>query len=128
MREKWRDIKGYKGYYQVSNYGRVKSISRVVKIRTGFRATPEKILQPGKNEWGYLYVILFKGNIGKPFRVNRLTATAFKKNPLNKPEVNHLDGDRTNNYANNLEWTTKKENMFHIKRLRHIGKQLKLAI
>lgn len=88
---------------------------------------PEIILSPGKNEWGYLYVILFKLNKGKPFRVNRLVAKAFKINPFNKKEVNHIDGDRTNNRSSNLEWTTKKENMAHVARLNRIGRQLKLA-
>jgi len=127
QKERWKTIKGYEGQYHVSSYGRVKSIARIVKNKGGMRVVPEIILSPGKNEWGYLYVILFKSNKGKPFRVNRLVALAFKKNPLNKREVNHIDGDRTNNRANNLEWTTKKENMAHVARLNRIGRQLKLA-
>src|SRR5690348_15104584 len=101
QKERWKTIKGYEGQYQVSTYGRIKSMARMVKAKAGLRVVPEVILSPGKNEWGYLYVILFNQNKGKPYRVNRLVAMAFKKNPLNKPEVNHIDGDRTNNRANN---------------------------
>lgn len=128
MLERWRNITGYEGRYMISDLGRVKSISRLVKKKGGMRLVPELILSPGKNEFGYLYVILFKGNVGKPFRVNRLVAKAFKRNPNDKKEVNHLDGDRANNKASNLEWTTKLENMAHIRRLNQVGRQLKLDI
>jgi hypothetical protein len=128
MSERWKDVKGYNGSYQISNYGRVKSIARLVKNKTGLRVVPEIILSHGINEYGYAYVILFKLNTGRPFRVNRLVAKAFIRNPLNKKEVNHLDGDRLNNRKTNLEWSTRSENLKHKGRLKRMGIQLKLQL
>jgi hypothetical protein len=128
QKERWKNIKGYEGHYLVSSLGRVKSIARMVKARGGLRVVPEIILSPGINEYGYAYVILFKANKGKPFRVNRLVAKAFIANTLNKKEVNHLDGDKLNNRKSNLEWSTRSENLKHIGRLKRLGIQLKLEI
>jgi len=100
----------------------------MVRVKNGLRVVPEIILSPGINEFGYAYVVLFKSNKGKPLRVNRLVALAFISNPLNKKEVNHLDGDRQNNRKWNLEWSTRSENLKHRGRLRKMGIQLKLAL
>ena len=109
VREIWKDVQGYEGQYQVSNLGRVKSIKR--KLANG-RTVTEKILNSSskkKTQDGYLMVAL----AGKTFRVNRLVATAFVPNSDNKPVVNHIDGDKENNKADNLEWATISENMLH---------------
>lgn len=109
MREIWKDVQGYKGQYQVSNLGRVKSLKR--KLENG-RTVSEKILNSSskkKTQDGYLMVAL----AGRTFRVNRLVATAFIPNPDNKPVVNHIDGNKENNKADNLEWATISENMLH---------------
>ena len=109
MKEIWKDVQGYEGQYQVSNLGRVKSIKR--KLNNG-RTVNEKMLNSSskkKTQDGYLMVAL----AGKTFRVNRLVAAAFIPNPDNKPVVNHIDGDKENNKADNLEWTTISENMLH---------------
>lgn len=109
MREIWKDVQGYEGQYQVSNLGRVKSIKR--KLANG-RTVTEKILNSSskkKTQDGYLMVAL----AGKTFRVNRLVATAFIPNPDNKTVVNHIDGNKENNKADNLEWATISENMLH---------------
>lgn len=109
MREIWKDVQGYEGQYKVSNLGRVKSIKR--KLDSG-RSVSEKILNSSskkKTQDGYLMVAL----AGKTFRVNRLVAAAFIPNPNNKPVVNHIDGDKENNKADNLEWATISENMLH---------------
>ena len=109
MKEIWKDVQGYEGQYQVSNLGRVKSLKR--KLDNG-RSVNEKILNSSgkkKTQYGYLMVAL----AGKTFRVNRLVATAFIPNPDNKPVVNHIDGDKENNRADNLEWATISENMLH---------------
>lgn len=107
--EEWKDIKGYEGKYQVSNLGRVKSLKR---LATNNHWIKEKILnESGKKKTrdGYLMVSL----AGKTFRVNRLVAETFIPNPLNKLSVNHIDGDKTNNRVDNLEWVTLSENMRH---------------
>lgn len=109
MKEIWKNVQGYEGQYQVSNLGRVKSLKR--KLDNG-RSVNEKILNSSskkKTQDGYLMVAL----AGKTFRVNRLVATAFIPNPDNKSVVNHIDGDKENNRADNLEWATISENMLH---------------
>ena len=101
MEEIWKDIPGYEGLYQVSNMGRIRS------PRNGF-----KTLSPNDAK-GYLRISLYK--CGKICRksVHRLVAVAFVENPFNKPVINHKDGNKHNNSAENLEWVTNKENVMH---------------
>jgi len=101
--EEWRKIEGYEGLYQVSNLGRVKSLMY----------GKEKILKGGINPYGYHFVILNKYPIKKNMKVHRLVAKAFIPNSDNKPEVNHIDGNKLNNNIHNLEWNTRKENNSH---------------
>lgn len=112
--EIWKDIAGYEGLYQVSNEGRVKSLARVV-IRNNGQKLPikERILKPAFNGRGYLIVDLCDGGKKKHFKVHRLVCQAFHENPDNKPCVNHLDENKINNYASNLEWCTYEENNNH---------------
>lgn len=113
MEEIWKDIEGYGGYYQVSTLGRVRSIDRVVKGKNGRDYTKKgKILKPF-NFGGYLNVGLF-GTLSKPTQaVHRLVAFAFIPNPENKPCVNHINGVKTDNRLENLEWVTNYENSQH---------------
>lgn len=108
--EIWKDIKGYEGLYQVSNYGRIKTLSRFKRSK-GFNK--EKILSPGKSKSGYLTVLLYKNNERKNKSVHRLVCEAFIKNKYNKKTVNHKDGNKHNNKLENLEWTTYSENGIH---------------
>lgn len=107
--EIWKDIKGYEGYYQVSNLGNVRSLDRFdgVHDRKGTK------IKPNLKQNGYLQVGLRKHNKRKWFGVHRLVATYFLRNPNNKPQVNHIDCNKQNNNVSNLEWVTGKENQEH---------------
>ena len=107
MGEIWKDIQNYEGSYQVSNYGRVKSLSRV-DSRGNKRN--EKILKGRKNRQGYYDVALCKNGKRKYCRINRLVAEAFIPNPNNYPITNHKDENPSNNHVDNLEWCTYKYN------------------
>jgi len=113
--EVWKNIKGYEGSYQVSNLGRVKSLERAVALKNGSeRHLKERILKPSTNRYGYLQALLCNGSGKvKTLLVHRLVCEAFYENPENKPCVNHIDENRTNNVASNLEWCTVKENNNH---------------
>lgn len=101
--EEWRDIEGYEGLYQVSNLGRVKSLKPRYKNKI--------ILKQEINHFGYLQICL--SNPRKTHKVHRLVAQAFIPNPENKPQVNHIDGNKLNNKVENLEWNTAHENNLH---------------
>lgn len=105
MQEIWKDIKGWEGLYQVSNLGRVKSLN-YNKEKTS------KVLRTKKAR-GYDRVCLCRKGYHKYISVHRVVAMMFVPNPDNKPEVNHIDGNKSNNTVNNLEWVTSRENTRH---------------
>jgi len=110
MQEIWKDVNGYEGLYQVSNLGRVRSLERKA---TDGRQINERILKPAFDVGKYLTVALHKNKKQKTHKVHRLVAFAFIKNPNNKPHVNHIDGNKSNNRVDNLEWCTQLENNRH---------------
>lgn len=113
QKEIWKPIKNYEGLYEVSNFGRVKSLS---KKRTGGRYNclmvyKERILKPGENAQGYLKLDLCKNGTVKTHRVNRLVLAAFAGESF--LECNHVDGDKKNNHIENLEYCSCSENHKH---------------
>jgi hypothetical protein len=111
--EIWSIIPGYDGNYHVSNMGRVKSVSRYKINRHGsLTLLPETIMRAKKTPQGYLQVGL-RNPKQRLFYVHRLVALAFVENPHGKPEVNHKDGNKSNNVFSNLEWSTPGENIMH---------------
>lgn len=108
MDEIWKDVVGYEGLYDVSNWGRVRSWID----NHGNRRTEPKILKPIpiKTRGGYFTVGLCKNGWQKNFKVHRLVAEAFLPNPLNLPQINHKDECKTNNCVWNLEWCDCKYN------------------
>lgn len=111
-KEIWKPILNYEGLYEVSNWGRVKSI----------RFGKERILKPGTNKYGYSIVILCKNGKVKSFSVHRLVAEAFIPNTHNYPCVNHKDECKTNNNVNNLEWCTYTYNNNYGTKIERISK------
>jgi hypothetical protein len=116
--EVWKDVSGYEGKYQVSDFGRVKSLARIVESRKGiFGNKREILLKPTKNKKGYLRVKLciVKNEVSseKNFYVHSLVLNSFLENPLNKPQVNHKNGIKDDNRVDNLEWATGSENVIH---------------
>lgn len=106
MTEIWKDIEDYEGLYQISNYGRVKSLDYNHTGRV-------KELAPRANRGGYLYINLYNKGIRKTHVIHRLVARAFIDNPNDYPVVNHKDCNKQNNHASNLEWCTISQNTKH---------------
>ena len=122
--ETWENIKGYEGFYQVSNMGRVKSLER--KNSQG-RTVKERILKPAVKNAGYVEVNLYAGGKPKTLKVHRLVCEAFNDNRDEKPEVNHINEIKTDNRACNLEWCTRRDNINHGSRNIRAGKAIAKA-
>ena len=119
LKEKWKDIENFNGFYQISNYGRVKSLymwnGHIYKKRS-----KPKILKCSKQDTIYTNTIYSRYKVSlsfckkkKQYMVHRLVAEAFIPNPNNLPIINHIDGNALNNKINNLEWCTIEENIQH---------------
>lgn len=114
MKEIYKDIEGYEGLYQVSNLGNVKSVSRYVLCRDGqHKPVYEKIISPGNNGAGYLFVYLWKDNKSKRYYIHQLVAKTFIENSNNYNKINHKDFNKKNNTIYNLEWCDDNQNMAH---------------
>jgi len=102
--DEFENIIGYEGYYQINRLGQVRNIAKLAGRTVG------KILKPSFNTGGYAFVILSKDNIKKNHKVHRLLGIQFISNPENKPTIDHIDRNRSNNNIENLRWATHIEN------------------
>jgi len=107
----WLPVKGYEGIYEVNNIGDVRSLTYIPKNRTGVQTG--RVLKQQKCHKGYLRVCLVFENKKFNTGAHRLVAFAFIPNIENKPQVNHINGIKTDNRVENLEWCTNKENQLH---------------
>lgn len=113
MKEEWRDIKNYEGYYQVSSLGEVRSLNRLIKTGTGYRTKRGQKINGVISNRGYVNQRLWKDGKMKNILEHRLVANAFIPNPNNLPEINHKDGNKLNNTVKNLEWVSRSQNIIH---------------
>ena len=126
MDEVWKDIDGFYGLYQISNYGNVKSLARYTAQNHWI---DEKILNINHSQGGYCDVSLYKNGKRYHRKLHRLVAEAFIPNPNNLPEVDHIDTNKDNNRVDNLRWCTHSENHLNpitveLKRKLNIGKKM----
>lgn len=111
MKEIWKDVVEFEGLYQVSNYGRIKSLSN----RSNHKE--QIIMKQNINNKGYMQLTLCKNRKQITKKVHRIVAEAFIPNPNNLPQVNHKDGNKQNNNVDNLEWCTNSYNQLHANKM-----------
>lgn len=109
--EIWKDIDGYEGYYQISNFGNIKSLKRKVNTRgNGFRQLNEKVIRPLMTSSGYLNVIASREQKRQTFIIHHLVAQYFLGNKPEKCVIDHIDGNKLNNHVSNLKYVSPAEN------------------
>lgn len=116
----WKSIRGFEGYYEVSNFGEVKALERLVINNGSPQHKHERILKAG-GTGKYKTVALCKDGKVYPKLVHRLVAEAFIPNPDNKPNVDHIDTNPLNNNVENLRWVTQSENSLNPLTRKHLS-------
>lgn len=113
--EVWLPIEEFQGAYEVSTYGSVRSVTRVIQYSDNKpdRVLKGHMLSPQVDKYGYVRIRLRLNRKSVTRKVHRLVAQTFIANPKGKEQVNHIDGDKENNYISNLEWCTNSENQTH---------------
>jgi hypothetical protein len=112
--EIWRDVDGFKDWYQISNYGRVRSLDRLTIHKDGGNIYRKgKYLNPKYDSNGYLNIILYKYNKAYRRLLHRLVTLAFLENPNELKEVNHKNCNKSDNKLENLEWCSRQQNVRH---------------
>lgn len=114
--EVFKSVKGYEGIYEISNFGTLKSLARIIYDKNGIklRVQKERIIKITKNRGGYSAIMITDINKNtKTVKIHRLVAIAFIPNPENKKTVNHINGVKHDNRIENLEWSTYSENNRH---------------
>lgn len=111
--ERWVDIPGFEGFYQVSDHGNVRSLDRTIVTKAGHRCTYKGSMKKAIVSEGYYRVTLSKNSDSKTYKVHRLVAENFVPGMKDGLQVNHMDGNRLNNHYSNLEWITHVENLRH---------------
>lgn len=125
--EIWKPVQGFP-QYMVSSHGRMKSVRRIITDSWGRqRLWPEKVFATILNSAGYPQINLGKWDTRKTELVHRIVAATFIPNPLNKPQVNHKDGNRANNRVDNLEWVTCAENLAYSRKVLHAQAERELT-
>lgn len=115
--ELWKPVVGYEGLYDVSSYGRVRSLDRVVThSRCGDTRLRGQIMNLTENRTGYLRVRLCEDGVARTLRVHRLVLTAFVGEPFKGAVCLHLDNNRQNNHVSNLRWGTSSENNMQMRK------------
>jgi len=112
MKEIWKAVSGYEGFYKISNCGRVKKTKKW-DLNKKIYIPCNQILKPQDNSSGYKYIKFCKNGTKRNIYIHRLVALHFVKNPNNQNYVNHIDYDKSNNHFKNLEWCSQRENVLH---------------
>jgi len=111
-KEIWKNIKGCENY-KVSNFGNVIGLKLKTNFGSTFKTYPERKIKPWTDKKGYKYIDISLYPKKKRFLLHRLVAYHFIDNPKDLPQINHIDGDKSNNKVDNLEWCTSKHNINH---------------